>query len=87
MLAPPSDEGREILQPSLLPIPDNSGPGVKTTSDHYCVSNGVRDGTGRAVINNVTDTNIIITSLHVTLTLLHILAGSLAPGYRYSVSK
>ena len=67
---PPSDERREILQPSLLPVPDNSGHGEITTSDHYCVSYGVRDGTGVAVINNVT--NIIITSLHLTLTMRHI---------------
>ena len=66
----PSDERREILQPSLLPVPDNSGPGVPTTSDHNRVSNGVRDGTGDAVNNNVT--NIIKTSLHLTLTLRHI---------------
>ena len=54
MQIPPSDERREILQPSLLPVPDNSGPGVPTTSDHNRVSNGVRDGTGDAVNNNVT---------------------------------
>ena len=70
MPRPPSDERREILQPSLLPVPDNSGHGVDTTSDNYCVSNGVSDGTGLAVINIVT--NIIITSPHLTLTMLHI---------------
>ena len=53
MLAPPSDERREVSQPSLLPVPDHSFLGVSTTSDHYCVSNGVRDGAGLAVINNV----------------------------------
>ena len=65
-----SDERREILQPSLLPVPGHSGPGKETTSDHYCVSNGIRDGTGLAVIINVT--NIMITSLHLTLTMCHI---------------
>ena len=53
---PPSDERREVLQPSLLPVPDYSFQGgitQYTTSDHYCVSNGVRDGAGRAVKNNV----------------------------------
>ena len=62
MPIPPSDERREVLQPSLLPVPGNSVHGVVTTSDHYCVSNGVRDGTGLTAINNVT--NIIIPSLH-----------------------
>ena len=70
MVIPPSDERREILQPSLLPIPDNSGLGQETTSDNYCVRYGVRDGTGQAVINIVT--NMIVTSLHLTLTLRHI---------------
>ena len=78
MVTPPSDERREILQPSLLPVPDNCCPGEITTSDHNRVSNGVRDGTGPAVINNVT--NIIITLLHLTLTMHHIQVGSLAPG-------
>ena len=58
--APPSDETREVLQPSLLAVPDNSGLGVETTSDHYCVCNGVRDGAGHAVINNVTNLMIRI---------------------------
>ena len=70
MVSPPSDERREILQPSLLPVPDHSVHGVVTTSDHNCVSYGVRDGAGVAVINIVT--NIIITSLHLTLTMFHI---------------
>ena len=52
MGVPPSDERREILQPSLLPVPDNSGLGGPTTSDHNCVCDGVRDGAGLAVINN-----------------------------------
>ena len=69
---PPRDETREILQPSLLPVPDNSGlgEGLITTSDHYCVCNGVRYGTRVAVIINVT--SIMITSLYLTLTLFHI---------------
>ena len=70
MFLPPSDERREILQPSLLPVPDHSSQGVETTSDHYIVSMGARDGAGKAVINNVS--NIIITSLDLTLTLRHI---------------
>ena len=81
MALPPSDERREVLQPSLLPVPDNSGPGACTTSDHNCVCNGVRDGAGSAVINNVK--NIIITLLHLTLTMQHIQVGSLAPGSRH----
>ena len=60
----PSDETREILKPSLLPVPDNSGPGAIATSDHYCVSNGVRDGAGQAVINNVTSS---LTRIYVKL--------------------
>ena len=52
MLAPPSDERREVSHPSLLPVSDHSFL-TTTTSDHYCVSNGVRDGAGLAVINNV----------------------------------
>ena len=59
MAVPPSDERREILQPSLLPVPGHTGAGEETTSDQYCVSNGVRDGAGLAVINDVTS---IITS-------------------------
>ena len=70
MVTPPSDERREVLQPSLLPVSENSGPGVGTTSDHNCVCNGVRDGAGSTVIINVT--NIIITLLHLTLTMRHI---------------
>ena len=78
MVVPPSDERRKVPQPSLLPVSDYSGPGVETTSDHNRVSYGVRDGAGPAVINNVT--NIIITSLYLTLTMRHIQVGSLAPG-------
>ena len=52
MLAPPSDERREGSQPSLLPVPDHSTT-TTTTSYHYCFSNGVSDGAGLAVINNV----------------------------------
>ena len=74
MLGPPSGERREVSHPSLLPVPDNSGHGViisvLTTSDHNCVCNGVRDGAGSTVIINVT--NIIITLLHLTLTMRHI---------------
>ena len=69
MAAPPTDERDEVLQPSLLSVPDNSSKGL-TASEHYCVSTGVRDGAGPAVNNN--DTNIIITSLHLTITVLHI---------------
>ena len=53
MLSPPSDERREVSQPSLLPVPDHSFLGVSTTSDNHCLSNRVSDGTGLAVINNV----------------------------------
>ena len=67
MAVPPSDERREILQPSLLPVPGHTGAGEETTSDQYCVSNGVRDGAGLAVINNIT--NIIKASLHLKLLL------------------
>ena len=79
MGTPTSDERREVLQPSLLPVPGHIVPDPpvtstisvhSATSDHYGVSNGVRDGAGLAVINNVT--NIIITSLHLTLTLCHV---------------
>ena len=54
MLASPGDQIREVLQPSLLPVPDHSVQGELTPRDHHCVSVGVRDGTGLAVINNVT---------------------------------
>ena len=70
MSLPPSDERRKVLQPSLLSVPDYSGPGKATPRDHYCFSYGVRDGAGNAVINNVT--NIIITLLHLSLTVRHI---------------
>ena len=74
MAASPNEERREILQPSLLPVPDYNVHGViisvDTTSDHYCVCYRVRDGAGPALINSVT--NIIITSLHLTLTSCHI---------------
>ena len=66
MEAPSSDERREILPLFLLPVSDYSFQVWITTRDHYCVSNRVSDGTGITVINNVT--NIIITSLHLTLT-------------------
>ena len=59
---PPSDERREILQPSLLPVPDYCSPGKATPGYNYCVSCGVRDGASLAVIKIVT--NMIITSLH-----------------------
>ena len=65
MLGPPSGERREVSHPSLLPVPDHSSLSVSTTSDNYCISNGVRDGACLAVINNVT--NILITLLPVTL--------------------
>ena len=58
MAPPPSDETREVLQPSLLSIPRHTGAVEETPYDQYCVSNGVRDGAGLAVINNVA--NIII---------------------------
>ena len=61
------DQIREVLQPSLLPVPDHSLIGAVTPRDHHCVSGGVWYGTGFAVINNV-----IITSLHLTLTMRHI---------------
>ena len=81
MGTPTSDERRKVLQPSLLPVPGHIVPDPpvtstisvhSATSDHYGVSNGVTDGAGLTVtvINNVT--NIIITSLHLTLTLCHV---------------
>ena len=70
MQIPPGKKRREVLQPSLLPVPDYGGPGKATPRDHYCFSYGVRDGAGNAVINNVT--NIIITLLHLSLTVRHI---------------
>ena len=51
----PGDEVFEVTQPSLLPIPDHSVLVRGTTSDHYCVSNGVGDGTGMTVINSSTN--------------------------------
>ena len=61
MVFPPSDERREILQPSLLPVPDNSVHGVATTSYHYCISHRVSNGTGKAVII-ITNTNNNLTA-------------------------
>ena len=58
---PPSDERREVLQPSLMPVPGYIWHVQITTSYNYCISNGVRDGAGLAVINNVT--KMIITPL------------------------
>ena len=52
---PPSDERGEILQPSLLAVPDYSGQGVETTRDHYCVRDGIRDGASSTVMNIVTN--------------------------------
>ena len=66
----PGDQIGEVLQPSLLPVPDHSVFGAGTPRDHHCVSGGVRDGTVIALINNVT--TLIITSLHLTLTMRHI---------------
>ena len=74
MSLPPSDERWKVLKPSVLPVPYYSVHGViisvGTTSYHYCVSYGVRDGAGPAVINSVK--NIMITSLHLILTMCHI---------------
>ena len=59
MGTPTSDERRELLQPSLLAVSGHIGPGPplnntigvhSATSDHYGVSNGVRDGAGLSVI-------------------------------------
>ena len=72
MVSPPSEERREILQPSQLPVSDNSSVGAITTSDHYCVSHRVRDGAGLAVKNNVKNiTNKNLTAFN-TFTLWHI---------------
>ena len=71
MAIPPGDQIRQVLKPSLLPVPDHSVLGVDTPRDHHCVSDGVRNGTGSPVINNVI-TPFIITSLHLTLTMRHI---------------
>ena len=69
MAVPPSDEGGEVLQPPLLSIPCHTGAAEETPSDQYCVGNGVREGAGLAVINNIKhDKNL--TGL--TLTLWHI---------------
>ena len=62
MVVSPSDQIREVLQPSLLPVPDHSVIAADSPGDHHCVSDGVRDGTGSAVIKKVT--TLIITSLH-----------------------
>ena len=78
MLASPCDEVGEVLQPSLLPVSDHSAVGVATPCDHNCVRYGVRDGTVVTVISNVI--NLILTSLHLTLTLYNILERSHAPG-------
>ena len=73
MVVPPGDEGRKVLQPSLLPVPDHSVPdniaSLPKASPRYqhCVSDGVRDGASIAVINNVTVTNLVTTLLHLTL--------------------
>ena len=56
MVVPPGDEGREVLQPSLLPVPGHSVSDLSVEAsprDQHCVSDGVRDGAGIAVINNV----------------------------------
>ncbi len=39
--------------PSLVTVHGHCGVGVETTYDHHCVSVGIRDGAGQAVINNV----------------------------------
>ncbi len=70
MVPPTGDQIREVLQPSLLPVPDHSVMGELTPRDHHCVSVGVRDGAGSAVINKVI--TLIIISLHLTLTMRHI---------------
>ena len=65
MVVPPSDEGREVLQPSLLPVPGHSVSDLSVEAspcDQHCVSDGVRDSAGIAEINNVT--NIVTTSVH-----------------------
>ena len=59
MTVPTIDEIPYRFPPSILIVPHCHGHIVRTTSEHYCVSNGVRDGAGPAVINIVT--NIIIT--------------------------
>ena len=72
MVPPPSDETREVLQPSLLSIPGHTGAVEETPNDQYCVSNGVRDGAGLAVKNNVKNiTNKNLTAFN-TFTLWHI---------------
>ena len=70
MAISPGDQIREVLQPSLLPVPDHNVQGAVTPRDHHCVGDGVRNAAGIAVIDNVT--TLIITSLHLTLTLCHI---------------
>ena len=74
----PIVETREILLPSLVTVHGHCG-GAPPTRDHHCVSVGVRDGAGQAVINNVANL-IIIKSRHFTLTLYNMEVGSLAPG-------
>ena len=72
MVPPPSYETREVLQPSLLSIPGHTGAVEETPNDQYCVSNGVRDGAGLAVKNNVKNiTNKNLTAFN-TFTLWHI---------------
>ena len=72
MAVPPSDEGGEVLQPPLLSIPCHTGAVEETPNDQYCVSNGVRDGAGLAVKNNVKNiTNKNLTAFN-TFTLWHI---------------
>ena len=70
MVVSPYVETREILLPSLDTVHGHCGVGLKTTRDHHSVRVGVRDGTGIAVINNVT--NLIISSKRLILTMLHI---------------
>ena len=63
MIVSRGDETREVLQPSLLPVPDHGVQdvivSVYTTRYNHCVSNRVRDGAGKAVIKNVINLMII----------------------------
>ncbi len=61
MVLSPSDEGRKVLQPSLLTIPGHHVHFPETPCDHHRVRDGVRDGAALAVINN-DDTNLMIIS-------------------------
>ena len=76
----PGVETREILLPSLFTVHGHYVEVIVTTRDHHCVSVRIRDGTGRAVINNFT--NSISTSQHSTLTLHYVLMESLSAGSR-----